>query len=132
MIETLWSLASIPLGIFCIFYGLLMDKGSTGSATLPTLDETQQDADKDETAFEEPRFTDPPVNRLMDEDVLYYKILMVGLGIGAILYGLDRFFPGTALLAKLGFLLTILLAIMIKIVRNKKAKENRREKPGKD
>lgn len=77
---------------------------------MPSTAET----DDEEAILPDPKFIDPDPSHLSAEDVLYYQILMVGLGIGAILMGFDTFYPGMTTLAKLVFVFTIALAIMIK------------------
>lgn len=123
MFDTFYALLPIPLGVFCIIYGFLSgaDKGRQETGTLPiSIHNDEKSLNEDQFSLpQDPQFRDPDINKLEDQDILYYQILMIGLGFGAITLGLDTYFPGLASLSKIILITTLALALMIRFLTNK-------------
>lgn len=121
MITIFWSLLPIPLGIFCIFYGLLSERPAKEKNRRAVFKSKQDD--KDLTGQPDPVFDDPEISYLSEKDILYYQILLVGLGFASIALGLDHFVPGLWLAAKFIIVATIISSLVLRHYWDKREEE---------
>lgn len=120
-LATLWSLLSIPVGMFCLFLAW----------RIPFQDKKTDDEDTetegrlsltDEQLMR--HFSDEPDEPLEQKRNIHFAVLFSGLGIGAILVGLEIVHPYFVYAGKFIFLLTIVLSFIVPLHLAKDDEDN--------